>query len=178
MVFHDYNLPFRLYTDVSLIAVGPFLAQARDDRKHIMVCAIIFLTTPEKSNVVTKRESLIIDWALQHFGSYISSAHQSLQWLRKSDICSKGTDHTLLQQHEAQEQPTWMTLELLHSLQWNGDNLYTPSGHVPLAPDHAQLVMTDLHHHNGMHLGIQRLIQAFKELHWAFNTARIAQKIC
>lgn len=50
---------------------------------------------------------------------------------------SIGTDHTLLQQHKAQQRPAWRTPELFHSLHQNGDNLCTPSGHISLASDHA-----------------------------------------
>lgn len=70
-----------------------------------------------------------------------------------------------------------MTPEIFHSLHWNSDNIYTPSGHIPLAIDYAHQVMADLHHHhNRMHLSIQCIIQIFKEPSWAPNINQITQK--
>lgn len=70
-----------------------------------------------------------------------------------------------------------MTPEMYHSLYWPGEKLYDPSGHVPLAPDHAHRFIANLHPRKGIQLGTQRLIQTLKELYWTANNTQLAQKV-
>lgn len=59
--FSDYNLPFHLYTDVSLIAIRAVLTQVRHDREHIIACASSSLTTLEMNYAATKNDCLGIE---------------------------------------------------------------------------------------------------------------------
>lgn len=78
VVFPDYTLPFRLYMEISLFAIGAVLAHVREDREHITVCASCFLTTPEKNYIAIKCECFVIVWALQHFQPYIAETHTTI----------------------------------------------------------------------------------------------------
>lgn len=66
ITFPNYNLHFRLYTDVSLTAIGAILSQVENDKEHIIANTGHALTAPEKNYSATKRECLGIIWDLQH----------------------------------------------------------------------------------------------------------------
>lgn len=74
VTFPEYTLPFCLYTDFSLHAIGAVLAQVRDDKEHIIACASRALNSTKINYAGTKREWLGVIWALQHFWPYTAGA--------------------------------------------------------------------------------------------------------
>lgn len=54
--FLDYSLPFCLYTDVSLTAIGAFLAQVRANKEPIIAYASCTLLPTEKNYPAMKQE--------------------------------------------------------------------------------------------------------------------------
>lgn len=94
----DYNLLFRLYTDVSLYGIGAVLVQVREDQEHNIVCASHSLTIPEKNYAPTKQKCLGIIWMLQHVRPYIAEACTTVITNRHSHqmLCKTCTRHAQL----------------------------------------------------------------------------------
>ena len=87
--FHDFSLPFRLYTDELTAGHGAILAQVREGKEHIICCASRSLNQAEKAYPATKLECLAIVWAVAKFQPYLMSMpfevytdHYALQWLK------------------------------------------------------------------------------------------------
>ena len=87
--FPDFNLPFRLYTNVSTTGLGPILAQVQEGKERIICCASRSLNQAEKVYPATKLECLTIVWTVAKFRPYSMSMsfevytdHYALQWLK------------------------------------------------------------------------------------------------
>lgn len=70
----DFNIPFKVYTDVSMEAVGAVLAQDRDGLERVVVYASQSLSSPARRCSTFDRELWAIVWAIRQFRHYIGSA--------------------------------------------------------------------------------------------------------
>lgn len=89
----DFNIPFKVYTDASMEAVGAVLAQDRNGLERVVVYASQSLTSPERRWSTFDRELWAIVCAIRQFRHYIGSAvftiitdHKPLLGLRGMSI--------------------------------------------------------------------------------------------
>ncbi len=68
LAFPDYNVPFTLYTDASVLGLGAVLMQpdARGKNRAITYGSRT-LNQAESNYSVTHQETLVVGWALEHF---------------------------------------------------------------------------------------------------------------
>ena len=88
VVYPDFSVPFRLYTDTSNIGLGDILAQKQEGKESIICCASRTLNKSEQNYSATK-ECLAVVWGIKNFQNYlianhfkVYTDHYSLQWLR------------------------------------------------------------------------------------------------
>ncbi|KAK9513172.1 hypothetical protein VZT92_026730 [Zoarces viviparus] len=89
----DFNVPFKVYTDASMEAVGAVLAQDREGLERVVVYASQSLTPTERRWSTFDRELWAIVWAVRQFRHYIGVAaftiitdHKPLLGLRTMSI--------------------------------------------------------------------------------------------
>src|ERR1700755_397230 len=90
LIHPDFNVPFKLHTDVSDLAIGAFLTQEIDGIDRPVAYFSRKLTPQETRYSVTEREALAIVKSVKHFDYYlyehkftIISDHQPLRYLFK-----------------------------------------------------------------------------------------------
>ena len=69
--YPDFNKPFFLYTDASIIGVGAVLAQKEEKREHVIAYVSRTLNPAEKNYGITELECLAIIWAVKYFRHYL-----------------------------------------------------------------------------------------------------------
>ncbi|GBC01374.1 hypothetical protein RclHR1_41680001 [Rhizophagus clarus] len=89
--YPDFEKPFLLYTDASLIGIGVVLAQKDSKDEYVVAYASRILAPAEKNYVITELECLAIIWAVKYFRHYlfgihftIITDHSALKWLLNS----------------------------------------------------------------------------------------------
>lgn len=89
----DFNIPFKVYTDASMEAVGAVLAQDKDGLERVVVYASQSLSATEKRWSTFDRELWAVVWAVRQFRHYIGAAaftivtdHKPLLGLRGMSI--------------------------------------------------------------------------------------------
>ena len=70
----DFHVPFIVYTDASMDAVGAVLAQDREGLERVVVYASQSLAPTENSWSTFDRKLWAIVWAVRQFRHYIGSA--------------------------------------------------------------------------------------------------------
>lgn len=85
----DFELPFEIHVDASLVGLGAVLIQRFDRKEHPIAYASKTLTKPERNYSVTERECLAIIFGLEHYREYVDGTHfiiitdhAPLTWLR------------------------------------------------------------------------------------------------
>ena len=71
MGFPIFKKPFILATDASLTGLGACLSQDTDGVLHPVGYVGRGLSKAERNYTTTKKESLAVVWAIQHFGVYL-----------------------------------------------------------------------------------------------------------
>lgn len=89
----DFNIPFKVYTDASMDAVGAVLGQDREGLERVVVYASQSLAPTERRWATFDRELWAVVWAVRQFRHYIGSAaftiitdHKPLLGLRGMSI--------------------------------------------------------------------------------------------
>ncbi|CAL9701656.1 unnamed protein product [Knipowitschia caucasica] len=89
----DFNVPFKVYTDASMEAVGAVLAQDKDGLERVVVYASQSLTNTQKRWATFDKELWAVVWAVRQFRHYIGSSpftiitdHKPLLGLRGMSI--------------------------------------------------------------------------------------------
>lgn len=85
----DFEKPFTIHADASLVGLGAILTQVLDGQEHVIAYASRAITEQERNYITTELECLAVIWALDKFLGYIEgthvtvfSDHDSLRWLR------------------------------------------------------------------------------------------------
>ena len=174
VVYPDFTIPFRLYTDASNAGLGAILAQQQDGKERIICCASRSLSKSEQNYSATKKECLTVVWGIKNFSNYLIANHfkvytdlYSLQWL-----CSMKHESALL--HRWATQLEDYDFEVLHR---PGEN----QGHVDalsrLPLDNVHLLGTEKatlatleatkdilrYLHEGGHLGLKKTLKLFQD---------------
>ena len=69
--FPNFNKPFILATDTSMIGLGACLSQEMDGVLKAVGYAGRGLTSTERNYTTTEQECLAVVWAIQHFRVYL-----------------------------------------------------------------------------------------------------------
>jgi hypothetical protein len=67
----DWSLSFEIMCDVSDFAIGAVLGQCKDKKHHVIVYASKTLIGPQVIYATTKKELLIVVFAIDKFRSYL-----------------------------------------------------------------------------------------------------------
>jgi len=85
----DFELPFVLQTDASLVGLEAVLTQNVEGTERVIAFASRALSDPEKKYSATEQECLAVVWAIQKFRPYqegyrftVVTDHSSLRWLQ------------------------------------------------------------------------------------------------
>ena len=85
--YHDFNLPFYLYTDTLTFDLGAILVQVQDGKERIIRWASSALSQIEKNYPATKLDCIPIVWVTAKLHPYLLSNkfdlhtdHYALQW--------------------------------------------------------------------------------------------------
>lgn len=93
VILPDFNVPFKIHTDASNLAVGAVLAQDRDGLEHVVAYASRALNATQRRWSTFDRELWAIVWAVREFRHYIGLSsftiitdHRPLLALRRMSI--------------------------------------------------------------------------------------------
>lgn len=70
----DWNQPFKIMCDASDFAVGVVLGQWKDERLHVIYYDSKTLDATQLNYVTTKKELLVVVFAIDKFWSYLVGA--------------------------------------------------------------------------------------------------------
>ena len=89
VVYSDFSILFRLYTDASNVGLEAILTQQQERKEHIICCASRTLSKFEQNYSAMKKECPAVVWGIKNFRNYLIANrfkvyidHYSLQWLR------------------------------------------------------------------------------------------------
>ena len=172
VVYPDFTVPFRLYTDASNISLGAILAQQQDGRERIICCASRTLNKAEQNYSATKKERLAVVWGTKNFRNYlianhfkVYTDHYSLQWLH-----AMKNESALLHRWTAQLKD--YDFEIVHRPGKNQGHVDALSrlpqvsihllgqGKVSLSTEEETREVLERIHQDG-HLGIRKTLQVF-----------------
>lgn len=84
----DYALPFRIYTDASLVAGAAVLTQVQEGREKVIAFHSVKFTRTQQNYSATERECLAVISGVEKFRPYVDGVpftvitdHSSLRWL-------------------------------------------------------------------------------------------------
>ena len=106
----DFNVPFKVYTDASMEAVGAMLAQDKDGLEQVVVYASQSLSTTERRWSTFDRELWAVVWAVRQFRHYIGAAAFSIITVHKPLLGLRGMS---IDKNPTGRRARWM-LELDH----------------------------------------------------------------
>ena len=67
VVYPEFSVPFRLYTDASNIGLEAILAQKQERKERIICCASRILNKSEQNYSATKKECFAVVWGIKNF---------------------------------------------------------------------------------------------------------------
>lgn len=93
----DFNKPFILETDASIVGLGAILSQTQDDNEvHPVQYLSRTLSSSEKNYAIPELECLAIVWAVKELDIYlrempfiIYTDHQALSWLKTAELANR-----------------------------------------------------------------------------------------
>lgn len=85
----DYRLPFKIYTDASLVAGAAVLTQVQDGREKVIAFHSVKFSRTQQNYSATERECLAVISGVEKFRPYVDGVpftvvtdHSSLRWLQ------------------------------------------------------------------------------------------------